>query len=67
MGRCLSRREELPALIQSAASGKVKSVAKEVTLMTQASDRLELAVAPREVLGKNVKVLRRQGITPANI
>jgi len=35
--------------------------------MTQASDRLELAVAPREVLGKNVKVLRRQGITPANI
>jgi len=35
--------------------------------MTQASDRLELAVTPREVLGKNVKVLRRQGITPANI
>ena len=35
--------------------------------MTQAPDRLELAVAPREVLGKNVKVLRRQGITPANI
>jgi len=54
-------------LILSASSGKVKSVAKEVTLMTQASDRLELAVAPREVLGKNVKVLRRQGITPANI
>lgn len=57
----------LPALIQSVASGKVKSVAKEVTLMTQASDRLELAVAPREVLGKKVKVLRREGITPANI
>ena len=35
--------------------------------MTQASDQLELAVVPREVLGKNVKVLRRQGITPANI
>jgi len=35
--------------------------------MTQASERLELAVTPREVLGKNVKVLRRQGITPANI
>jgi large subunit ribosomal protein L25 len=45
----------------------VKSVAKEVTVMTQAADRLELAVAPREVLGKNVKRLRRQGITPANI
>jgi large subunit ribosomal protein L25 len=45
----------------------VVNCAKEVTLMTQASDRLELAVAPREVLGKNVKVLRRQGITPANI
>jgi large subunit ribosomal protein L25 len=54
-------------LIQSAASGKVKSVAKEVTVMTQAADRLELAVALREVLGKNVKRLRRQGITPANI
>jgi large subunit ribosomal protein L25 len=54
-------------LIEPAASGKVKSVAKEVTVMTQAADRLELAVAPREVLGKKVKGLRRQGITPANI
>jgi large subunit ribosomal protein L25 len=54
-------------LIQSVASGKVKSVAKEVTVMTQAADRLELAVAPREVLGKKVRHLRREGITPANI
>jgi len=54
-------------LIQAAASGKVKSVAKEVTVMTQAVDRLELAVAPREILGKKVQGLRRQGITPANI
>ena len=28
---------------------------------------LELQVLPREVLGKKVKVLRRQGMTPANI
>ena len=35
--------------------------------MTQATDRLELAVAPREVLGKKVRFLRRQGVTPANI
>ena len=56
-----------PALIELAASGKVNSVAKEVTIMTQAADLLELAVAPREVLGKNVKRLRREGITPANI
>jgi large subunit ribosomal protein L25 len=54
-------------LIQPAASGKVNSVAKEVTVMTQATDRLELAVAPREVLGKKVRFLRREGITPANI
>jgi large subunit ribosomal protein L25 len=54
-------------LIQAAVSGKVKSVAKEVTVMTQATARLELAVAPRQVLGKKVKGLRRQGITPANI
>jgi len=35
--------------------------------MTQAADRLELAVVPREILGKKVQGLRRQGITPANI
>jgi large subunit ribosomal protein L25 len=35
--------------------------------MTQAAERLGLAVAPRQVLGKKVKSLRRQGITPANI
>ena len=35
--------------------------------MTQAATRIELAVAPRSVLGKKVKTLRRQGITPANI
>ena len=29
--------------------------------------RTELNVAPREVLGKKVKTLRRQGLTPANI
>ncbi|HET9475882.1 MAG TPA: 50S ribosomal protein L25 [Dehalococcoidia bacterium] len=29
--------------------------------------RTELKVAPREVLGKKVKALRRQGYTPANI
>jgi len=54
-------------LIQAGASGKVKSVAKEVTVMTQAAARLELAVVPRQVLGKKVKGLRREGITPANI
>jgi len=36
--------------------------------MAQASRaRTELAVAPREVLGKKVKALRRDGLTPANI
>ena len=35
--------------------------------MTQAATRIELAVTPRSILGKKVKVLRRQGITPANI
>jgi len=35
--------------------------------MTQAATRIELAVALRSVLGKKVKTLRRQGITPANI
>jgi large subunit ribosomal protein L25 len=29
--------------------------------------RTELKVAPRDVLGKKVKALRRQGVTPANI
>ena len=32
-----------------------------------AETRTELKVAPREVLGKKVKALRRQGFTPANI
>ncbi len=35
--------------------------------MTQAATQLELAVEPRSILGKKVKTLRRQGITPANI
>jgi large subunit ribosomal protein L25 len=35
--------------------------------MTQAATRIELAVVPREVLGKKVKRLRSEGITPANI
>jgi len=35
--------------------------------MTQAATRIELTVTPRSILGKKVKVLRRQGITPANI
>lgn len=35
--------------------------------MTQAATQIELAVAPRSILGKKVKMLRRQGITPANI
>jgi large subunit ribosomal protein L25 len=35
--------------------------------MTQATDRLELGVSLREVLGKKVRFLRREGITPANI
>lgn len=35
--------------------------------MTQATTQIELAVAPRSILGKKVKVLRRQGMTPANI
>lgn len=30
-------------------------------------DKVELKVAPREVLGKKVRALRREGITPANI
>jgi large subunit ribosomal protein L25 len=54
-------------LIQTATSDKVEFVAKEVIVMTQAAARLELAVAPRQVLGKKVKGLRRQGVTPANI
>ena len=35
--------------------------------MTQAATRIELAVKPREILGKKVKRLRREDITPANI
>jgi large subunit ribosomal protein L25 len=35
--------------------------------MTQAATQVELAVTPRSILGKQVKRLRRQGITPANI
>jgi large subunit ribosomal protein L25 len=35
--------------------------------MTQAATQIELAVEPRSILGKKVKTLRRQGITPANI
>jgi large subunit ribosomal protein L25 len=35
--------------------------------MTQAATQLELAVEPRSILGKKVKTLRRQGMTPANI
>lgn len=31
------------------------------------ADKVELKVAPREVLGKKVRALRREGITPANI
>jgi len=35
--------------------------------MTQAATQIELAVEPRSILGKKVKRLRGQGITPANI
>jgi len=35
--------------------------------MTQAATQIELTVTPRSVLGKKVKTLRQQGITPANI
>jgi len=35
--------------------------------MTQAAAQIELAVTPRSILGKKVKRLRQQGITPANI
>lgn len=31
------------------------------------AEKVELKVAPREVLGKKVRALRREGITPANI
>ena len=34
---------------------------------TRTRTRTELKVAPRDVLGKKVKALRRQGVTPANI
>jgi len=36
-------------------------------MVQAAKTRTELKVAPRAVLGKKVKVLRRQGVTPANI
>ena len=36
-------------------------------MVQAAKTRTELKVAPRELLGKKVKVLRRQGVTPANI
>jgi large subunit ribosomal protein L25 len=35
--------------------------------MTQAATQIELVVTPRTVLGKKVKTLRQDGITPANI
>ncbi len=35
--------------------------------MTQTATQIELAVKPREILGKKVKVLRREEIIPANI
>jgi large subunit ribosomal protein L25 len=35
--------------------------------MTQTPTQIELAVTPRSILGKKVKTLRQQGITPANI
>jgi large subunit ribosomal protein L25 len=35
--------------------------------MTQAAAQIELAVTPRSILGKKVKGLRQQGMTPANI
>lgn len=35
--------------------------------MVQEEKRTELRVSPRQVLGKRVKQLRRQGLTPANI
>jgi large subunit ribosomal protein L25 len=54
-------------LIKSWLSGRVEVVTSEVTQMTQAATQVELAVTPRSILGKQVKRLRRQGITPANI
>ena len=56
-----------PTLIWRFSPAKVESVAGEVREMTQAATRIELAVKPREVLGKKVKRLRREDITPANI
>jgi len=54
-------------LIEGRLSDKVEAVISEVTQMTQAATQIELAVTPRSVLGKKVKTLRRQGITPANV
>jgi large subunit ribosomal protein L25 len=54
-------------LIEGWLSDKVEAVISEVTQMTQAATQIELAVTPRSVLGKKVKTLRQQGITPANI
>jgi|DewCreStandDraft_2_1066082.scaffolds.fasta_scaffold01610_18 large subunit ribosomal protein L25 len=36
-------------------------------MVTQTGERIELRVARRQVLGKKVRQLRRQGITPANV
>jgi len=55
------------ALLEGWLSDKVEAVTGEVTEMTQAAAQIELAVAHRSILGKKVKGLRRQGITPANI
>jgi large subunit ribosomal protein L25 len=45
----------------------VRPVTGEVMQMTQAATQIELVVTPRTVLGKKVKTLRQDGITPANI
>jgi large subunit ribosomal protein L25 len=54
-------------LIGGWLSDRVEADVGEVTEMTQAATQIELAVTPRSVLGKKVKTLRREGITPANI
>jgi len=54
-------------LIKGWLSDRVEAVTGEVRQMTQAATQIELAVTPRSLLGKKVKTLRRQGITPANI
>jgi large subunit ribosomal protein L25 len=45
----------------------VEGVTSEAIEMTQAVTQIELAVEPRSILGKKVKRLRGQGITPANV